>query len=269
MVHALAGDGVDRAHARGRPPARLGAGTVPLPRPRHGRGARARPVRAADGGRRDGVPCARSPTASSSRSGRSSSHTSSSTSPSWYASSARTGAGSTSASGTRPPRSARGGCDRFRAVTLPLLGPALASAASIVFLFCFTSFGVIVVLGGIRYATLESEIYNQAARLFDLRTAAALALLQLAAVAATVSSPGGSSGASQVGAEQGDLRPGPRGGSASPSESWSSPRSRCSHCLPPRSSSGRCASVTATGSITSRHSRARRPRSSLPRGTRS
>jgi thiamine transport system permease protein len=71
-------------------------------------------------------------------------------------------------------------------VTGPLLAPAVASAASIVFLFCFTSFGVIVVLGGIRYATLEVEIYNQAARLFDLRTAAALAILQLAAVAATV-----------------------------------------------------------------------------------
>ena len=76
--------------------------------------------------------------------------------------------------------------DRQLRLTLPLLGPALASAASIVFLFCFTSFGVIVVLGGPRFATLESEIYNQAARLFDLRTAAALALLQLAAVAATV-----------------------------------------------------------------------------------
>jgi thiamine transport system permease protein len=71
-------------------------------------------------------------------------------------------------------------------VTLPLLAPALASAASIVFLFCFTSFGVIVVLGGIRYATLETEIYNQAARLFDLRVAAVLALLQLAAVTAVV-----------------------------------------------------------------------------------
>jgi thiamine transport system permease protein len=45
---------------------------------------------------------------------------------------------------------------------------------------------VIVVLGGPRYATLESEIYNQAARLFDLRTAAVLGLLQLAAVAAAV-----------------------------------------------------------------------------------
>ncbi len=75
---------------------------------------------------------------------------------------------------------------RHLKVTLPLLGPALASAASIVFLFCFTSFGVIVVLGGLRFATLESEIYNQAARLFDLRTAAALALLQLGAVALTV-----------------------------------------------------------------------------------
>ena len=71
-------------------------------------------------------------------------------------------------------------------VTAPLLAPAVASAASIVFLFCFTSFGVIVVLGGIRYATLEVEIYNQAARLFDLRAAAALAILQLAAVGATV-----------------------------------------------------------------------------------
>ena len=76
--------------------------------------------------------------------------------------------------------------ERHRAVTLPLLAPALASAASIVFLFCFTSFGVIVVLGGVRYATLETEIYNQAARLFDLRTAATLALIQLAAVALTV-----------------------------------------------------------------------------------
>jgi thiamine transport system permease protein len=75
---------------------------------------------------------------------------------------------------------------RHLRVTAPLLAPAVASAASIVFLFCFTSFGVIVVLGGIRYATLEVEIYNQAARLFDLRAAAALALLQLAAVAATV-----------------------------------------------------------------------------------
>jgi len=78
------------------------------------------------------------------------------------------------------------GAQRRLRLTAPLLAPALASAASIVFLFCFTSFGVIVVLGGPRYATLETEIYNQAVRLFDLRTAAVLGLLQLAAVAVTV-----------------------------------------------------------------------------------
>ena len=75
---------------------------------------------------------------------------------------------------------------RLRTVTLPLLAPALAAAGAITFLFCFTSFGIVVILGGPRYATLEAEIYNQAARNFDLRTAAALALLQLAAVTATV-----------------------------------------------------------------------------------
>ena len=75
---------------------------------------------------------------------------------------------------------------RFRAVTLPLLAPSLAAASAVVFLFCFTSFGVIVVLGGPRFATLETEIYTQAARLFDLRTAAALAVLQLAIVAVAI-----------------------------------------------------------------------------------
>jgi thiamine transport system permease protein len=71
---------------------------------------------------------------------------------------------------------------RLRHVTLPVLGPALAAAAALVFLFCFTSFGVVVVLGGPTRATLETEIYNLAARAFDLRAAAALSLLQLAAL---------------------------------------------------------------------------------------
>jgi len=79
-----------------------------------------------------------------------------------------------------------GPLQRLRAVTLPVLTPAIASAASLVFLFCFTSFGVIVVLGGPGRATLEAEIYYAAARAFDLRTAAALAIVQLAAVAALV-----------------------------------------------------------------------------------
>ncbi len=75
---------------------------------------------------------------------------------------------------------------RFREVTLPLLAPALAAAGAIVFLFSFTSFGVVLILGGPRYATIEAEIYNQAVRLFDLRTAAVLSLVQLGCVLAAV-----------------------------------------------------------------------------------
>ena len=70
----------------------------------------------------------------------------------------------------------------FRRVTLRLLRPAIAAAASIVFLFTFTSFGVILILGGFQLATLEVEIYRQAVTLFDLPLAAALAIIQLLGV---------------------------------------------------------------------------------------
>jgi thiamine transport system permease protein len=75
---------------------------------------------------------------------------------------------------------------RFREISAPLLSPALAAAAAIVFLFSFTSFGIVLILGGPRYATIEAEIYNQAVRLFDLRAAAVLSLVQLACVIAAV-----------------------------------------------------------------------------------
>ncbi len=74
----------------------------------------------------------------------------------------------------------------FRTVTLPLLRPAIAAASSIVFLFTFTSFGVVLILGGFRYATLEVEIYRQAVTLFDLPLAAALAVVQLIGVTGTL-----------------------------------------------------------------------------------
>ncbi len=67
----------------------------------------------------------------------------------------------------------------FREVTLPLLAPALGAAALLVFIFDFTSFGVILVLGGPRFATLETEIYRQTIYLFNLPVAAVLALVQL------------------------------------------------------------------------------------------
>jgi thiamine transport system permease protein len=75
---------------------------------------------------------------------------------------------------------------RLREVTLPLLAPSLAAAAAVVFLFSFTSFGIVLILGGPGYATIEAEIYNQAVRIFDLRAAAVLSLVQLVCVGVTV-----------------------------------------------------------------------------------
>ena len=81
------------------------------------------------------------------------------------------------------------GASRLRAfthVTLPLLAPSIIAAASIVFLFTFTSFGVVLLLSDAAHRTLEVEIYRQAIDVPDLQTAAALALVQIVAVLAVV-----------------------------------------------------------------------------------
>ena len=70
----------------------------------------------------------------------------------------------------------------FRTITLPLLRPAILSSAALVFLFSFTSFGVILVLGDLRHTTLEVEIWRQATAFLRLDLAAALAVLQLIGV---------------------------------------------------------------------------------------
>jgi len=69
----------------------------------------------------------------------------------------------------------------WRQVTLPILMPAITAAALLVFIFDFTSFGVILVLGGPQFATLEVEIYYQTISLFNLPLAAVLSVLQLGA----------------------------------------------------------------------------------------
>ena len=71
----------------------------------------------------------------------------------------------------------------FRTVTLP--GPAAGArvgAASVVFLFCATPFGVVLTLGGLRYSSVETEIYLLTTQLLDLQAAAALSILQLLAI---------------------------------------------------------------------------------------
>ena len=67
----------------------------------------------------------------------------------------------------------------FYHVTLPLLLPAIASAALLAFAFSFTSFGVVLVLGGSQFATLEVAIYELTAKLFRLPLAGALSVVQL------------------------------------------------------------------------------------------
>jgi thiamine transport system permease protein len=74
------------------------------------------------------------------------------------------------------------GADTFRVwknITLPLLRPSLLAAALLVFMFDFTSFGVILLLGGSNFSTLEVEIYLRVLKLPNLPLAALLSIVQL------------------------------------------------------------------------------------------
>ena len=67
----------------------------------------------------------------------------------------------------------------FWRITLALLRPPILAAALLVFIFDFTSFGVILLLGGPLFSTLEVEIYKQAISFYNLPLAALLSLIQL------------------------------------------------------------------------------------------
>ena len=67
-------------------------------------------------------------------------------------------------------------------ITLRQLLPVLTGSALLVFLFSFTSFGVIRVLGGLRRATVETEIYRYAIARQEFDVAAVLAGLQILVV---------------------------------------------------------------------------------------
>jgi len=67
----------------------------------------------------------------------------------------------------------------FWKITLPLLLPSVLSAAILVFLFDFTSFGVILMMGGASFTTIEVEIYIQTMQFLNLKMAGILSLIQL------------------------------------------------------------------------------------------
>ena len=61
----------------------------------------------------------------------------------------------------------------------PTVRPWLASALCLVFLYCFSGFGLALVLGGQRYATLEVEIYTLVAYELKLADASVLAVVTM------------------------------------------------------------------------------------------
>jgi len=78
------------------------------------------------------------------------------------------------------------GASRWHVVTrvsFPLVRPAIVAATTIVFLFSFTSFGVIRVLGAPGTRTIEVEVWRRATQLGDIGGATVLALLQLTLLA--------------------------------------------------------------------------------------
>ena len=72
----------------------------------------------------------------------------------------------------------------FLTITVPRLAPSIVAAASIVFLFCSTAFGVVLVLGGTRFGTIETEIWLLTTQFLDLRAASVLSITQLVVVVA-------------------------------------------------------------------------------------
>lgn len=67
----------------------------------------------------------------------------------------------------------------FWQIAVPLLRPSLISASLLIYLFTFTSFGVILILGGPAFSTLETEIYRQFILFLRPDIAAVLSLLQI------------------------------------------------------------------------------------------
>jgi thiamine transport system permease protein len=78
------------------------------------------------------------------------------------------------------------GLTAFRTVTLPFLRPSIISSTVVVFIFSFTSLGIILLLGDASTRTLESQILRRTSVLLDFPTAAALALLQLVLVSVVI-----------------------------------------------------------------------------------
>lgn len=81
--------------------------------------------------------------------------------------------------GRRPVRA-------VRESTIAAVRPTIVGVSLVVAMFCLTSFGVVVALGGATISTVEVEVWYSATRSLDLARAAVLAALQLVAVLAVM-----------------------------------------------------------------------------------
>ena len=68
---------------------------------------------------------------------------------------------------------------RFWAITFPSLLPSIINASVLVFIYCFMSFGIVLVLGSVRYTTLEVNIYIMIYHLIRFPLVMALGSIQL------------------------------------------------------------------------------------------
>lgn len=75
---------------------------------------------------------------------------------------------------------------RFWDIEMPVLRPWLAGGVCLVFLYCFSGFGLALLLGGSHYATVEVEIYQLVMFELDMAVASVLVWLVLGVTAAVL-----------------------------------------------------------------------------------
>lgn len=72
----------------------------------------------------------------------------------------------------------------FATITMPLLRRSITNACLVIFTFCFTSFGIVRILGGPARSTIETEIYFRTMQLGDVSGGVVLSALQILMIVA-------------------------------------------------------------------------------------
>ncbi|MEJ5256849.1 MAG: iron ABC transporter permease [Fervidobacterium sp.] len=71
------------------------------------------------------------------------------------------------------------GWEIFSKIEIPMLLPSILRAFFLTYIYTFTSFSVVLILGGIQFSTLEVAIYMYSRVTFDFRAAATLMIFQI------------------------------------------------------------------------------------------